>query len=795
MRILLRSSAFLLTAGLILFLFLPQLFDSFVAPRILDRLQFSDKEVTLSRITPWSVRGALHLGEMSGGVNVPRFEVAYSLRGLVQGKASTLTVYSASVDLSLKEGRLSIAWLPGDKSKSDGKRRGGGVFLPVAVERLVLNKCSLNIRGENGEIIKHLLLDGDLRLTYGKNVGNIHKIEEIEGAFGTQGVLQGKAYLHSKYQGGGYVSSFTLDTGNISHLLAGLPTGGAELSTGPGRIVGSFTTTGFSEVESYRVEADFSKFILRRGEVEATGISTDKSIGLSVEGDRKKARIHLRGLTVQQAGQTEMFRVEMSGEYFFAEKSLAGTLKVLPEITNKTVLVNYAVIIKGDMITTQYQLTGDPFRIDDIVEVGIYSADGFLQFKDGRFEGGLTADLAKISLPEKEVALHDLSLHFPLTFPIADDQVDAPGNIIIGRVSYKGVNSAIITAAATRKKNLILVEANMATPFVDDFSFSCSGSADIKGAGLFNCSLPEIEIDSSSLPPFVILPEPLSFTGKIAAELKANFSKRGVAGVAKVNYREGTVGWGQYELKDISLDVEFPDFPALRSKPGQLLTIGSLDFGKIKMTDAAVRFRIDDNQNIFIERAKLNWCGGRVETGALSLYKGMDSIETTLYCDRLGYTELLGQLGIGDAEGEGALNGRLPLHITKTGIQFDDGFLFSTPGNSGIVRFTNTKQLRQNMPGAGEAAYLDYSLSALENFSYNWTKLRFNTENEELLLSLQLDGKPAEPLPYGYKNGQIVKTAKGTGLQHPIRLDVNFRLPVKDLFQYGKNIQSIMENM
>jgi hypothetical protein len=86
-------------------------------------------------------------------------------------------------------------------------------------------------------------------------------------------------------------------------------------------------------------------------------------------------------------------------------------------------------------------------------------------------------------------------------------------------------------------------------------------------------------------------------------------------------------------------------------------------------------------------------------------------------------------------------------------------------------------------------------MKALENFSYNWAKLSFNSQQDDLLIAMQLDGEPADPLPFGYKNGQIVPSSQGPGLQHPIRLDVNFRLPMHDLFQYGKSIQSFMENM
>ena len=86
-------------------------------------------------------------------------------------------------------------------------------------------------------------------------------------------------------------------------------------------------------------------------------------------------------------------------------------------------------------------------------------------------------------------------------------------------------------------------------------------------------------------------------------------------------------------------------------------------------------------------------------------------------------------------------------------------------------------------------------MDAWQNFSFNWTKLTFTTKGDELLLTLQLDGKPADPLPYDYKAGQMVKGSKGAGIQHPVRLDVNFSLPLRELFSYGKNIQSIMENM
>jgi len=32
-------------------------------------------------------------------------------------------------------------------------------------------------------------------------------------------------------------------------------------------------------------------------------------------------------------------------------------------------------------------------------------------------------------------------------------------------------------------------------------------------------------------------------------------------------------------------------------------------------------------------------------------------------------------------------------------------------------------------------------MQALENFSYNWTKLTFNSQEDDLLIKMQIDGK------------------------------------------------------
>ena len=70
-----------------------------------------------------------------------------------------------------------------------------------------------------------------------------------------------------------------------------------------------------------------------------------------------------------------------------------------------------------------------------------------------------------------------------------------------------------------------------------------------------------------------------------------------------------------------------------------------------------------------------------------------------------------------------------------------------------------------------------------------------NTEGENLLLQMQMDGKPAKTLPFIYSKdvgGFIRVEAEGEGSRFQgIRLDVNFRLPLNKLLQYRDLIKMI----
>ena len=93
---------------------------------------------------------------------------------------------------------------------------------------------------------------------------------------------------------------------------------------------------------------------------------------------------------------------------------------------------------------------------------------------------------------------------------------------------------------------------------------------------------------------------------------------------------------------------------------------------------------------------------------------------------------------------------------------------------------------------------MDFAAEALKNFQYNWVKLLLNSEGEDLIMQMQMDGKPLQSLPFSYdsQTGLLQRLDDKTqGISQPIRLDVNFRLPLNRFIGYSGKFQDIMEQI
>jgi len=242
-------------------------------------------------------------------------------------------------------------------------------------------------------------------------------------------------------------------------------------------------------------------------------------------------------------------------------------------------------------------------------------------------------------------------------------------------------------------------------------------------------------------------------------------------------------------VEDLSVGFSMPDIFAGQSAHSQKFSFKKASFGKIVLNDGKAEFQLEPGGSLLIERSSFKWCKGNVNAQALRIFPGVSDYDLSLYCDRLNLAELMEQLGVASAEGDGAVNGRIPLEFRKGKIRFDEAFLFSTPGDGGTIHVTGAETLTAGIPqNTSEYAQIDLAKEALKNFDYQWARLKMVTEGEDLRLQLQFDGKPVDPLPFVYKKelGSFIRVEAGSqgSRFQGIRLDVNMLLPLNKILKY-----------
>ncbi|MGB3209121.1 MAG: YdbH domain-containing protein [Desulforhopalus sp.] len=783
----------ILLGSTLFFMFLPYLVDLYLLPRLIKELPFTEKELSLSRISPWKVRGTLTLADQDRStLSLPRFELYYTPGSLLRREIAGILLDSASLHVDIQNGRPVIRGLSGQGPDTPGNDKTSSFLLPLTVKTIILKNCTISLHNMLHETTT-VTIDGRFSLDFTEQPEQQQLLRALSGQIISQGDLVASGGIEVRLVENSYGIRLQLEAPDIAQFAALSPELTAIRLTGALSLSGNASINpAENRITRYEATAKVPGFQLLKSGVLLADSSPDTPVTLQLFGDSETTGYTFTGLALVEP---EKSTLDLKGEIAITKGTIKGSGHLFLERTGSAVKVEYSGLKNQSGTTLDYLLASDAFTLGDTVSVGPATVDGNVKIEGSTVAGTLNGRVPGIVEKKNKASLVDLSIQLPFHYPSSPQPKTEPGTLNIGKILYQGTNTGRFQASILPSRKGITFNTVFHTSVIPGLRITCDGSAEMTADVSLQCRFPETEVSSTTFPKILSLPKELSFNGKLAAAGEFHLQDKIPTGRVSVDVHDGSMTHGQNSLSNIKLGVVFPNLPLLQSSPGQLCTVGSLNFGKIKLSDARIFFRIEDEQSIFLEKVRASWCGGKVESGSFTLARNMQELDTTLYCDRLGFTELLAQFGIDKAEGQGSLNGRLPVTISKQGLIFDDGFLFSTPGNSGIVRFNDTKQLKQGMPDLGRSAYLDYAMKALENFSYNWTRLSFNSEKDNLLIAMQLDGKPADPLPFGYKNGQIVPSGKGPGLQHPIRLDVNFRLPLQDLFQYGKNIQSFMENM
>jgi hypothetical protein len=447
---------------------------------------------------------------------------------------------------------------------------------------------------------------------------------------------------------------------------------------------------------------------------------------------------------------------------------------------------------------TGLKLEGAEIKISDISLSGklnrnvnrLIALDGVMQISGA---GGLFSDLnASFSRARGKI---------PFKWPAVGKS--AKGSVSIANLKFNGQNLGGLKCYIRQTPTGFAFEGRHQSALLPRMTLAFAGESRLFHPGPAETSIhvdlsrpggaPDIELGK-----FFPGAAGVRLNGKLQLIGDLTLNTGGFSGMVRTDFVDGNLllDKNKLALEGIRMSLDFPELPKIRSAPGQQVHFTKISLGDIVVENGYIDFQIESARSFLIEKMHFIWCNGKVETQSIRISPGIDDYRITLYCDRLNLAKVLEQFGAAKAEGRGTVSGRIPLQYAKTKIRFDDGFLFSTPGEGGKIYLSGTDILTAGItPDTPQFVQMELAAAALKDYDYSWAKLNITSEGEELLLQMQMDGKPAKTLPFVYRKdiGGFIKVeadSKGSKFQG-IRLDVNFRLPLNKLLQYKDLIEMI----
>lgn len=379
----------------------------------------------------------------------------------------------------------------------------------------------------------------------------------------------------------------------------------------------------------------------------------------------------------------------------------------------------------------------------------------------------------------------------------------AQGSISVANLQYRGLKLGRVNSQIRQTATGFAFEGRHQSALLPRMKLNFSGESKIfadapAGAGVnFKVTRPA-DAPQIDLAKFYPAAKGARIKGKFQLDGKLALNHNGFSGMIHADLKNGILllGKNNLALEGMRLSISLPELPKMRSAPGQQIHFSRISLGDFVAQNGRIDFQIESARSVLIEKMHFLWCDGNVESQSMRLSPAAEEYHLTFYCDRLNLAKVLEQFGAAAAEGRGSVNGRIPVQYANGKIKFNDGFLFSTPGEGGKIHLTGTDILTAGIaPNTPQYVQMELAREALKDYDYSWAKLNITSEGEELFLKMQMDGKPAKTLPFVYKKdiGGFMKVeadAKGSKFQG-IRLDVNFRLPLNKLLQYKDLINMI----
>jgi hypothetical protein len=410
------------------------------------------------------------------------------------------------------------------------------------------------------------------------------------------------------------------------------------------------------------------------------------------------------------------------------------------------------------------------------------------------FRGDLQMAASTLDAPANKVHLEGIQARIPWQWPLREG---APkGLMAAGSIKWQNQDVGSLGVAVRQRPRGFDFQGEHISRLLPSLELGFSGAvsfqpdqgmaAEMTASLKRPTSAPEIDLGR-----FSKKGRGVAIKGALSGDFKGAYKAGAMNGSVCFRMEDADIRMPEKDLavERMTVGLCFPNLPQLTTGPSQTLTFDAATAGNFKIEGGLFHFQLEPYKTLFIEKGRVGWCGGQLRLQPMRITPGIDEYETRLDCDRLNLARILEELSVADAIGEGTVNGSVPISIKNGRIRFDDGFLYSTPGDGGKIRLSGAEALMAGIPrGTRQFFQIDLAREALKEFDYKWAKLRVFSEEEDLRMRLQFDGKPGRILPFEYDKeiGGFVRVdadSRGSEFQG-ISLDVNFRVPLNDLLEY-----------
>ena len=420
--------------------------------------------------------------------------------------------------------------------------------------------------------------------------------------------------------------------------------------------------------------------------------------------------------------------------------------------------------------------------------------------EDIRLSGRVSASKATASLSESKIEATGIDLSLPLAWPC--DKPYKAGEFAIGSIRWDKIQIGDIRCQVRQKGMGVAFDGRHQNKMIRDLIVNFSGQGGLENGQFVSAAkLETVPYDiGNPMDLGKIYPKASGTTVQGNLALSGNFFyDANIPGCTlTASFKNGSISQADRKITmaGIQTQINFPDVFQFKTAPKQAFSFDSVELANIKFENGHIEFQLESKDSFFIEKTMFNWCGGHVETQALRILPEKDEYDVVLYCDRLNLARILIQFGAADAEGEGTVSGRIPLRYTNGRWIFNDGFLYSSPGVGSRIKIQETEKWASAIPeNTPQFDQIQLAQAAMKDYTYNWAKVGFHTEGEDLLLKLNFNGQPTNPIPFTFQKelGRFVKiTAQDThGMRPEVFLDLNFRLPLDEVLHYREFLDMI----